>query len=119
MTDDEALEFAVNWLAAWNAHDLDRIMDHYAADIELTSPFVARLTSDASGTLRGKDKVRAYFDRGLKAYPDLRFELTRVYAGVSSVVLEYVSVGGLQSAEMMELDWTGSVSRVRAHYMAG
>jgi len=29
LTKEEAHGFAANWLAAWNAHDLDQIMAHY------------------------------------------------------------------------------------------
>ena len=31
LTKDEAYQFAEHWVAAWNAHDLDRIMSHYEA----------------------------------------------------------------------------------------
>ena len=32
MTREEALGFAREWVAAWNAHDLGRILSHYADD---------------------------------------------------------------------------------------
>ena len=38
LTQEFALEFADEWIAAWNSHDLDRVLRHYAADAELTSP---------------------------------------------------------------------------------
>src|SRR5215469_1635474 len=37
-TESEAKEFARQWVAAWNSHDLDAIMSHYDADVVLTSP---------------------------------------------------------------------------------
>ena len=43
MTRDKALNLANLWVAAWNAHDLDWIMEHYADAIELTSPISARI----------------------------------------------------------------------------
>lgn len=110
---------AERWLGAWNAHDLDAILSHYAEDVEFTSPFVVRLTADPSGTLRGKTALRDYFSRGLAAYPDLRFELIRVLTGVDSVTLYYRSVNGLYAAETMQVGGDGLVKRVWAHYGAG
>jgi ketosteroid isomerase-like protein len=33
-------EIINDWLDAWNSHDLDRIMQHYADDIEFTAQTV-------------------------------------------------------------------------------
>lgn len=111
-----ARRLADEWIAAWNAHDLERILSHYTDDVEFTSPFVAKLTGDASGTVRGKDALRAYFARGLAAFPDLRFDLLRVLLGVDSVTLYYRSVKNLTAAEVMYLSADGRVARVAAHY---
>jgi hypothetical protein len=107
---------AQEWIAAWNAHDLARILAHYADDVELTSPFVAKLTSRTDGVVRGQAALREYFARGLEAYPALRFDFIRLYPGVRSCVVEYRSINGLVSAELMEFDAKGKISRVVAHY---
>ena len=107
---------AQEWLAAWNAHDLERILAHDSDEVELMSPFVAKLTGRSEGVLRGKAALRDYFARGLQAYPTLRFDFIRLYPGVRSCVLEYRSVNGLFSAELMEFDEQGKVRRVLAHY---
>src|SRR5437867_12785339 len=72
--------FAHEWVAAWNAHDLERILAHYTEDVELSSPFVAKLTGQSEGVLRGKAALRHYFARGLEAYPTLRFDFIRLYS---------------------------------------
>jgi ketosteroid isomerase-like protein len=107
---------AREWLAAWNAHDLDRILALYAADVEFFSPFIVRLAGHPDGVLRGKSALRDYFARGLAAYPNLKFEFIRLYSGVRSCVLEYRSVNHLRAAETMEFDAAGKVCRVQAHY---
>jgi steroid delta-isomerase-like uncharacterized protein len=109
-------EFARQWIAAWNSHDLDAIVSHYAEDVVLTSPVAARLLNDLSGTVRGKSALRSYFQRGLEAYPNLRFELLEVMHGLSSVVLCYVNQKGTKSAEFMEFCADGKVVRVVANY---
>ena len=107
---------AQEWIEAWNAHDLERILAHYSEDVELMSPFVAKLASRSEGVVRGKPALRDYFARGLKAFPTLRFDFIRLYPGVRSCVLEYHSVNGLMSAELMEFDAKGKICRVLAHY---
>jgi len=107
---------AQEWIAAWNAHDMERIMAHYADDVELISPIVIKLTGQSDGSVRGKTALRDYFARGLQAYPALRFEFVRLYPGVRSCVLEYHSINGLRTAELMEFDKHGKVRRVLAHY---
>jgi len=82
LTKDEAHRFAEHWIAAWNAHDLDQIMSHYDAEVELTSPVAAQLLNDPQGRVAGKADVRAYFQKGLAAFPELRFELRDVMWGV-------------------------------------
>jgi hypothetical protein len=103
-------------LAAWNTHDLQQILAYYSEDVELSSPFVAKLTGQSESSVRGKSALRDYFARGLKAYPTLRFDFIRLYAGVRSCVLEYHSVNGMRAAELMEFDEQGKVRRVLAHY---
>jgi hypothetical protein len=103
-------------MAAWNAHDLEQILAHYAEDVELVSPLVAKLADQCDGVVRGKGALRRYFVRGLEAYPTLRFDFIRLYPGVRSCVVEYVSINGVRSAELMEFDQCGKVRRVLAHY---
>jgi hypothetical protein len=107
---------AQDWIDAWNSHDLDRIMAHYSDDVELVSPMVIKLTGRSDGAIRGKVRLRKYFARGLEAYPGLCFDLRRLYPGVRSCVVEYRSINGWMSAELMEFDAKGRISRVLAHY---
>ena len=118
MTEDDATRFADAWIGAWNSHDLDEIMSHYADDVVLTSPTAAALLGDPNGEVRGIAALRAYFKKGLEVYPNLRFDLFDVMWGVSSVVLCYVNQKGTKSAEFMELNPAGKVTRVVANYSA-
>ncbi|HEY2120571.1 MAG TPA: nuclear transport factor 2 family protein [Candidatus Acidoferrum sp.] len=118
MTTDEAWKLANHWVAAWNAHDLELIMSHYDEAIELTSPVAARLSGRSDGKVVGKENLRAYFQRGLEAYPELHFHLEDVLWGLNSVVLYYKNQKGTRTAEFMELSATGKVVRVVANYNA-
>ena len=116
MTPEEAGAFAKEWIDAWNSHDLERILSHYGAGVEFRSPFIVHVLNEPSGTIRGREALRDYLARGLAAFPDLKFELMRALPGIRSVVLLYRSVRGLLAAEVMDLDDSGKVVRVAAHY---
>jgi hypothetical protein len=116
LTKEEAWNLANLWVAAWNAHDLDLIMTHYDDAVELTSPVAAQLLGIRDGKVAGKANLRAYFRRGLEAYPELQFRLVDVLCGMNSVVLYYTNQKGTRTAEFMELSTTGKVARVVANY---
>jgi len=118
MTKDEARKLADDWVAAWNAHDLELILAHYEDAVELTSPAVAQLLGTADGRVVGKENLRAYFQRGLAAFPELHFHLEDVLSGVNSVVLYYTNQRGTHTAEFMEISAGGKVARVVANYSA-
>jgi hypothetical protein len=115
---EDAWKLANEWIAAWNAHDLDSIMANYDDAIRLTSPVAAKLLGLTDGKVVGKTNLRAYFARGLAAYPDLRFHLEDVLWGMNSVVLYYTNQTGRRTAEFMELSANDKVARVIANYNA-
>jgi acyl-CoA thioesterase FadM len=116
ITEEAAWRLARDWIESWNAHDLERIVAHYDDDVVLTSPVAAERLGDPSGTVRGKAALRAYFQRGLAAFPALRFDPVDVMWGISSVVLYYVNQRGTMTGEFMELAPSGKITRVVASY---
>jgi hypothetical protein len=116
LTEPQARTFAEQWILAWNSHNIDEILVHYAEDVVLVSPIAARLLNDPIGTVTGKTALRAYFQEGLSVYPDLRFSLIDVMWGLSSLVLYYVNQNGTKTGELMEIDTDGKVTRVIANY---
>ena len=48
-TGSEADALAEHWIAAWNNHDLERILSHYAEDVVFSSPFVHIICCDRAG----------------------------------------------------------------------
>lgn len=116
ITAERARNFAVEWIEAWNSHDLPRILSHYTEDFEMSSPFVAKFTGEDAGVLRGKAAVGAYWRAALERIPDLRFELLNVFAGVDSVAIYYKAVLGKRATEVLFLDESGKAYRAFAHY---
>ena len=116
LTREQARDLAVDWIQAWNSHELDEILSHYVEDVVLVSPIAAQLLNDSSGTVSGKQALREYFKKGLEVYPDLKFELIDVMWGLSSVVLYYINQNGTKASEFMEVDSTGKITKVVANY---
>lgn len=113
---DLATRLAHDWIDAWNAHDLPRILDHYDDDFEMSSPRIVDLAGEPSGILRGKADVGAYWAKALALIPELRFELLGVFVGVRSVALHYRNQAGRLAVEILELGPSGRVARASAHY---
>ncbi len=107
--------FAADWIASWNAHDLERILAHYADDFVMTSPVIPLIAGEPSGVLKGKAAIRAYWADALRRTPNLHFELITTLAGVNSITLYYKGGRGL-SAEVFHFDSQGRVIRAYAHY---
>jgi len=105
---------AASWLSAWNARDLGQILEHYAPNIEFSSPFAARLMDDSP--VRGHEALQRYFALALERFPDLHFSDVRAFPGEQSLVLVYRSVNDLEAAERMVFDSEGLICRVWAHY---
>jgi ketosteroid isomerase-like protein len=95
------LRFAEEWEAAWNAHDLDRLLAPYAEDVVFSSPHVVRRLGVPSGEVRGIDELRDYWGSGLDGEPDLRFKVEDVRASVDTVVINYRNQHGHAVAEVL------------------
>lgn len=102
-TPEDAAAFAASWYAAWNAHDLDGIMSHYAPTIQHSSPFIKRYNNSDDLALIGIDAVRDYFARALQRNPTLRFDPMFVTTGLESVNLVYRRMSGDLAAEVFFL----------------
>jgi SnoaL-like domain len=114
---DRIAEFEREWIGAWNAHDIDRILSHYRDDIRFVSPFAARAGA-RHGEIRGLSALRDYFELGLASYPELHFQPIAALGGIRSIALHYRSVEDRLAIEVMELDARGHVRRAAACYGA-
>lgn len=109
--------FAREWIAAWNAHDLERIFSHYASDFEMRSPLIIERMGVPEGRLKGKVAIRPYWQAGLAAKPPLKFELRDVMVGVGTIAIVYRNVTrGAEVVERIEFNEQGLGVRAEALY---
>lgn len=116
MDKERAIEFAGDWIDAWNSHDLERIIDHYSDDFEMSSPVIVKRMGVSGGTLVGKKAVREYWSGALSSFPDLRFELRDVLCGVGYMTIVYVGATGGLAAETFWFNSEGLVYKACATY---
>ena len=112
----DATDFARDWIEAWNAHDLERVLSHYALDVELTSPLAAERVAGSGGSIRGIEALRAYWEPALAASPDLRFDLESVLTAVDGCTILYRNHRGQQVAESLFWNESGLVTRAAVAY---
>ena len=105
------------WIAAWNSHDLERVLAMYAEDSEMTSDRIPALGFDPSGTLHGKDRIRAYWSLALQRLPNLHFELIDLYVSPDSVVVFYQNERGARVCEYLRVDGGGKIRQGSANHL--
>jgi hypothetical protein len=119
MSPEAARAAAQEWIEAWNAHDLERILAHYADPLEFTSPLVVQRLGRPDGTIRSREELRHYFAEGVGPGSALRFDLLEAIPGVDSVALRYRNQRGQTVIEAMRLNPQGKADRVTVHYSPG
>ncbi|HEY3671630.1 MAG TPA: nuclear transport factor 2 family protein [Acidimicrobiia bacterium] len=119
MTHDEAQRWAEQWISAWNRHDVEAVLDHFADDIEFISPVAATVTGDPTGVVRGKEALRAYWTTALASRGDLHFELGDVHLGVDAIAIRYRNQADRSCIEVAVFGADGKVARGWGLYDAG
>lgn len=110
----DAEPFADHWIRAWNSHDLEAILGHYAEDVVFLSPVAA--VRVGTGRVVGIDALRAYWRAGLAAQPTLQFTLDRILVGYETLTIQYANHRGQAVAETFEFGPDGKVVRASACY---
>ena len=111
-------EHARSWIAAWNARDIEAILEHYADDIDFVADTVKRRWDRPDGRLRGKAELRKHFERGLEISPQLHFELEAVFSGPDGYAVLYRRENGNRTVDTAVLDRDGRICRGRAYYVS-
>lgn len=114
MTAPDPLTFAEQWVANWNARDVEAVLRHFDDNVVFTSATAARVVPASAGVISGKVALRTYWTQALALVEDLHFELDAVYAGVSCLAIHYGNENQDTLSETLEFA-SGLV--VRGHAM--
>ena len=100
----DPIAFSRQWVAGWNAHDVEAVLEHFHEDVVFTSPVAARLLPETDGVVHGKPALRHYWTVALTQVPDLRFTVEGVYRGIDTVVIAYRNQNGGLVNEVLKFD---------------
>ncbi len=104
MTTDLA-NFAETINAAWNSHDMEKVLSFYAS--ECTSDDVGQ-----ASLLRGRDGLRLMLEMYWSAFPDVQFKITETVVQDSRLAISWIAEGTHQGP-IMNIPPTGHKVRVR------
>jgi ketosteroid isomerase-like protein len=101
-TRDEAIEFANEWNAAWNARDLEGVLALFDDNVVFTSP--TALVVVGTKVVRGKAALRANWTAALERITSLQFTIDRVMwdSTTRELAIIYVSEIDGQSKRVSE-----------------
>ncbi|MBR0735681.1 nuclear transport factor 2 family protein [Bradyrhizobium liaoningense] len=105
------------WIEAWNARDLDRVLAFYDDAAVMTSDRIPALGFDASGTLRGKAALRAYWGNALGLLPELHFSLIELFVSPDSVEVLYENERSKKICEYLRLNAAGKIVQGSANHL--
>ncbi|WP_439375026.1 nuclear transport factor 2 family protein [Bradyrhizobium sp. DASA03120] len=105
------------WVEAWNARDLERVLALYDEAAVMTSDRIPMMGFDGSGTVRGKDALRAYWGKALGLLPELHFSLIDVFVSPDSVVVFYANERGREICEYLRVNDAGLIVQGSANHL--
>lgn len=111
-----ARKFADDWIASWNSHSLERVLEHYTDDFVMSSLRIRALGFDESGTLRGKQAVGEYWGPSLGENSQVLLTKETVLLAPDSITIYYRGRSGRLAAEVFIFDNSGLVRESIAHY---
>ncbi|WP_156681025.1 YybH family protein [Sphingomonas profundi] len=103
---DDPRQFAPDWVADWNRHDIEAILRHFHEDVVFASPIARAVIPESAGIVRGKAALRDYWRRALAKVPDLHFTLIDVYVGVGAIVIHHRDQRGGEANEVLTFEGT-------------
>ncbi len=80
---------ALAWFEAFNAHDLEQLLNLYHNDAEHYSPKLKLRHPETKGLIRGREALRAWWQDAFDRLPSLRYELQSLTANEDRVFMEY------------------------------
>ena len=86
MVGESSVEIVRSMEDAYNRHKTDRYLEHLAESVEGYDPSIPE-------PLKGREAVRAWFDKGRSIFPDMHIEPVRTTAQGEIVAVEYIETG--------------------------
>ena len=107
------ISIANQWVEAFNAKDLERLLSLYHDEAAHYSPKLKIRQPETNGLIQGKETLRQWWRDAFDRLPSLRYEILSITANDERVFMEYVRhVAGEEDLQV------GEVLEIRHHKIA-
>jgi ketosteroid isomerase-like protein len=96
--------FAHEWLANWNARDLDALLSHYTTGVVFRSPRISIVIDESKTFVTGVVELRDYWQKALGIATELHFEISHVLVGSDALTILYRNHRDQEVAETLVFD---------------
>ncbi len=104
---DQNKQIALNWIDAFNKHDLEKLLELYAEDAVHFSPKLKTREPQTNGWIKGKPALRLWWEDAFKRLPSLQYLLQNLVINEEQLLMEYLrKVEGendMMVAEILEI----------------
>lgn len=83
-------EIAKQWFAAFNEHDLEKLLSLYDHDAQHYSPKLKIRMPETQGLIKGKNALREWWKDAFDRLPSLQYEVIKLTADEEQVFMEYI-----------------------------
>ena len=112
-------QIALNWIDAFNEHDLEKLLNLYAGDAIHFSPKLKLREPQTNGWIKGKPLLRSWWADAFTRLPLLQYQLQNLIIDEGQILMEYLrKVPGepdMMVAEILEIG-DGLIVRSRVYH---
>jgi limonene-1,2-epoxide hydrolase len=97
-------QIATKWLAAFNEHDLEKLLSLYDDEAKHYSPKLKLRQPETNGLIMGKNALRAWWADTFERLPELHYAVISLTADEHKVFMEYTrQVPGEENMAVAEI----------------
>lgn len=83
-------QIALQWFAAFNSHDIEKLLDLYNDDAAHYSPKLKVHQPQTNGLINGKNALRNWWTDAFKRLPNLNYNVIKLTADDDQIFMEYI-----------------------------
>lgn len=100
-------QIALNWINAFNEHDLEKLLALYAEDAVHFSPKLKIREPETNGQITGKSALRSWWAGAFERIPSLHYKLENLVINDAQILMEYMRKAAgepdMMIAEILEI----------------
>ncbi len=89
MNAEQNKQIAHKWFVAFNAHDLEKLLELYDENAQHYSPKLKIRLPETQGLIKGKEALRNWWKDAFDRLPSLSYEVIKLTVDTEQVFMEY------------------------------